>query len=708
MALPANVDTGLVTGRFLVGVIDGPDPDDEPDGLPAQGTITFTASVPYLPNPTADPAPVTILKAPIVGILDSEGYLCVRKPDGTAGARGVRLVATDDPDLAVQGWTWTVTYTFENVNGVTPRIATHSMALPTDAIVDLTSVMKVPSSTGIGVEQAEALAAAAAGAALRAEAAAAAVADATLPHTSVVEHGAKGDGATDDTAAVQAALVAGAGGNVYFAPGAYRLTANLNVPAGTTITGAGSAATLLDWSTKAAFDSWFFLSWGQGVFTDATTPTVDAVPGDVSVTVPTGHAFQVGDWIRLRADNILWGEATPAEYQRVLIVEGNVLTLSGPVFDTYLIANNAVIEKAVLPSGGIQGLTIRGKGINPTGYGDTAVHAGLVRDFFAHDVHFYDVENKCLLLNSVLVASISDCVFRFDPSFTPLQYGVAVTGGCQMITVRGCSAWNDRHMFTTSTSKSLNSEYRGIPRVLTVTGCTAHGSWQAPIDTHRGGEYITITGNSVNSESVGVKIRGAKAVITGNSIVGKRVSKGGGARGLYIGMVAEDVLIAGNLISGFEDGIRIDTTDPTSRNIGISDNSIINCARGVYLGATARVDQVQVSGNTMRPIDGGVGVFFFAAAADVEIVGNTITGGHTAIFMSHPTNRVDRLMVNGNTCRQQTTRAMFFRWVYDGLVTSNFAPGREIRFTDTCERVTTGLNQAVIADMTTGTTIVQK
>src|SRR5699024_10857503 len=337
--------------------------------------------------------------------------------------------------------------------------------------------------------------------------------------TSVREYGAIGDGIADDSASVASALAAG--GAVYFPAGTYRLTRNFDVPANTTITGAGPAATLLDWSTKADFDAGFFLSWGQGVFTDATVLAVDANPGDVSVTVPTGHAFQVGDWVRLRADNILWGEATPAEYQRVLVVDGDVLTFSGPVFDTYTLENNATVEKAVLPSGGIQGLTIRGKGINPTGYGDTAVHAGLVRDFFAHDVHFEDVENKCLLLNSVLVASISDCVFRFDLSVTPLQYGVAVTGGCHMITVRGCSAWNDRHMFTTSTSKSLISEYRGIPRVLTVTGCTAHGSWQAPIDTHRGGEYVTITGNSLSSESVGVKIRGAKAVVSGNSIVGK-------------------------------------------------------------------------------------------------------------------------------------------------------------------------------------------
>lgn len=231
MALPANVDTGLVRGRFIVGVIDGPDLDDEPDAIPAQGTITFTASVPYLPNPSAS---TTILKAPIVAVLDNEGWLCVRLPDGTAGARGVRLIATDDEDLSVTGWTWNVTYAFENVNGVRPQIAAHSMALPTDATVDLTSVVKVPSSAGIGVEQAEALAASAQAAATEAAAAAALAADAAHPtdtgvaalvtyggqttaaldtqyrrDVSPAEFGAAGDGATDDTAAVRAAIQSG-------------------------------------------------------------------------------------------------------------------------------------------------------------------------------------------------------------------------------------------------------------------------------------------------------------------------------------------------------------------------------------------------------------------------------------------------------------------------------------------------------------------
>lgn len=274
MSLPANVNTGLVTGRFIVGVADGPDADAEPDAIPAQGTVTFTASVPYLPNPTATPAPVTILKAPIVGVLDGDGHLCVPDPADPlkAGARGVRLVATDDPDLSVQGWTWAVTYNFATVNGARPQIASHAMALPSGAAIDLTTVVRVPSSTGIGIEQAEALAAAAqadaqsASQAAQDAAAAALIASQAAQVTdtgvaaligmggvtataldsayrqsvSVAEYGASPT-LTDNTAAFQAAMdaVAPARGEVFIPAGTYAFNSptGVTIPAGVTVRG---------------------------------------------------------------------------------------------------------------------------------------------------------------------------------------------------------------------------------------------------------------------------------------------------------------------------------------------------------------------------------------------------------------------------------------------------------------------------------------
>lgn len=159
--LPANVNFGLVEGRFLVAVEDGVDSDAFPDGIPNQGSIFFNASIPYVIDASADPDPVVIHLAQIEGVLDSEGYLCTRAANGTAGPRGVRLVATNDPDLMPIDWTWNVTYNL-SADNFQRAIASHGIAIPMGGTVDLPTVVKVPSSPGYGLPQAEAAAALAA------------------------------------------------------------------------------------------------------------------------------------------------------------------------------------------------------------------------------------------------------------------------------------------------------------------------------------------------------------------------------------------------------------------------------------------------------------------------------------------------------------------------------------------------------------------
>lgn len=154
-----SLATGRVNGQFVLGVVDGADVDQEPDIIPAQGTITFSGAAPYIPLVSAVPNPVTLMTTSIVAVLDSEGYLTTPDPfDPTKpGTRGIRLFANDDPSSPVQGWTWTVTYRFAVSNGATPTIPAHSIAVLSGAELDLTTVVKVPASPGVGEAQAFAL-----------------------------------------------------------------------------------------------------------------------------------------------------------------------------------------------------------------------------------------------------------------------------------------------------------------------------------------------------------------------------------------------------------------------------------------------------------------------------------------------------------------------------------------------------------------------
>jgi len=142
--IPSNLSYGTVTGRFLLAYADSNDSESNPDAVPAQGTVYFTPSPNYIKDVTASPAPVTILPASVECALDSEGYVI-----GYTGDRGVRLIATDDPQGNPVDWTWKVNFRLTDASGTPVRtIPDFSFELLGGTTVDLTSASPVPDANG--------------------------------------------------------------------------------------------------------------------------------------------------------------------------------------------------------------------------------------------------------------------------------------------------------------------------------------------------------------------------------------------------------------------------------------------------------------------------------------------------------------------------------------------------------------------------------
>ena len=253
MALPANVGFCFVHGRFIRAILDGNDSDRDPDGVPITNlTLTFRADLerPVVRNLTATP-PVVIAVDPIVVKTNTDGDLV-----GSDDAGGIYLVASNDADLDPHGWTYTV-----SIVGPTFPKQTVTFVAPEGGDVDLATVIEVPASPGsallawqAAVAQTQANVATAEAARAAAVAAAASISkgtpngvagldgggrvpDAQLPTRlseeeiaasigalnsgrsfDIVSFGAKVDGESDDTAALQAAIdasVAAGGGRVW-------------------------------------------------------------------------------------------------------------------------------------------------------------------------------------------------------------------------------------------------------------------------------------------------------------------------------------------------------------------------------------------------------------------------------------------------------------------------------------------------------------
>lgn len=143
MNIPSNMSYGTVTGRFLLAYADSSDSGQEPDAVPAQGSIYFAPSAKVIKNANASPAPVTILPAVVHGTLDANGYLL--GPDGEAG---IQLTATDDPSGNPVDWTWSVSFQLTDADGTPVPVPSFSIELPSGTTVDLTNAMPVQDANG--------------------------------------------------------------------------------------------------------------------------------------------------------------------------------------------------------------------------------------------------------------------------------------------------------------------------------------------------------------------------------------------------------------------------------------------------------------------------------------------------------------------------------------------------------------------------------
>lgn len=139
---------GKVVGQFVGVVADSAgDEDQNPEIMPLQGKVTFTARAHTAL--ISSPVPLTLfMSTPIVGELDSSGFLTLN------GQHGIVLPATDS-QVSPTGFTYTVRFDL-TLNGkpithgpLTITVPAASYAAP----IDLTTVTPVTSTNGVPVTQ---------------------------------------------------------------------------------------------------------------------------------------------------------------------------------------------------------------------------------------------------------------------------------------------------------------------------------------------------------------------------------------------------------------------------------------------------------------------------------------------------------------------------------------------------------------------------
>lgn len=418
----------------------------------------------------------------------------------------------------------------------------------------------------------------------------------------VSEFNAKGDGVTDDTAAIQAAvafLESSGGGYLHFEPGrTYKITDTVEIT-GSHIRLVGHGAKIdatslpiaVEYNTVCAFRV-------KGMIDETGTAiTGDVAAGDKQINVASTTGLAAGDLIFLRSADQEWppGVVTdPGESRRGAlhfirsIDSGTSLTLSDGAFFDYLVSGNATVKK-VTP---VENVILEDLAITAGG-ADTA-HCGVLL-FHAVDCWLMNVrvdggEDANCRFNACMNGGVNGGEFRDATSpdagssgvTVTTGYGVHLAHGSRNLEVTRARFRNCRHAVTGGGDTSVvfciveDNHVMGsrFPTPEYDLECHEECSWW----TFRGNK---ISGSLDSNGSGGIMVRGQNCVVEGNHVANARQY--------------------GILVQNFEenpngiDGVKIV-------------NNVIDGSRlhGINIaGSTVSpIKNVDIRGNTIRNIDG--------------------------------------------------------------------------------------------------------
>jgi len=328
---------------------------------------------------------------------------------------------------------------------------------------------------------------------------------------SVLDMGATGNGITDDTAAIQAAITAAR--EVFFPSGTYKITSAVTVPSDTTIR--CDADVTFDSSSVAGDLNLFYAA---GSFGTPYILTANAALGAVSLTLGALDAanFAAGDWIQIYSSVIYdtgWTSAPIGEMVQVDSVAGTSVVLKSPLAGgPYNTADAAQIRKVNFVE------NVKFFGGSFLGNSTPTVSHIAVRYEVAYNCHVEGTKARycngtAFAMYDAVFCSVSK-VHVEDALRTGSGYGVNFTNSSQDCTCTDSVFLRVRHAVT----NGLTSGSKGVTRRITYQNLKCYNTINSgdAFDTHANGEDIQFVNCvSYDSSSIGFNLECGSATLVG-------------------------------------------------------------------------------------------------------------------------------------------------------------------------------------------------